>query len=221
MILAAALLICSLDLRLNSGAVRKADEVHTIVLHHTAVATMGNSLRILRLRGMSYHYLIDDNGTVVQAVPFARTAYHAAGANHASIGISFIGGLDTGWEPTSKQRDAARALIATLSRKHPNIRYVVGHGDVRDINAGEPYGIHFDKLLSDLKDEDNVELRHPANEDYPLAGYREEALARLANPRTPSTPDRRSRKRMPPYESVTCGTGKRATRVKYPVSLGR
>ncbi|HYP07829.1 MAG TPA: peptidoglycan recognition family protein [Bryobacteraceae bacterium] len=214
-----ALLVCTLDLALNGGPPRKAPEVQTIVLHHTTLPTMGNSIRVLRLRGMSYHYLIDDTGAVVNAVPFTRTAYHAAGANDTSVGIAFTGGMDTTWEPTPKQRAAAKALITTLVRQHPGIRYLIGHGDVRDINAGEPYGVSFDQLLAELEAESSIKLLHPHNDEQPLAAYRELALERLANPRTVRTPSRRRRR--PAYEAVTCRSGKRTSRVRYPVTLGR
>src|SRR5687768_14813467 len=119
MIVPLLLAVCTLDIKLPAGPARNERKVNTIVLHHTAVPTMGDSIRTLRKRGMSYHYLIDEEGVVIFAVPFTRTAFHAAGANRNSIGIAFSGGATPEWQPTAKQRAAAKALIVRLSRQHP------------------------------------------------------------------------------------------------------
>ena len=83
---------CTLNAPLRSGGPRPPMTVNTIVLHHTAIASLGNSLGTLRSRRLSYHYLIDSDGTIVRAVSPERVAFHAAGANRGSIGISFVGG---------------------------------------------------------------------------------------------------------------------------------
>jgi N-acetylmuramoyl-L-alanine amidase len=209
----AALLFCSLDLRLPAGPVRKPQQVQTIVLHHTAVPTIGNSIRTLRLRGMSYHYIIDEQGLIIRTVPFGRTAFHAAGANRTSIGIAFVGGATIAWAPTEQQRTAAKQLIATLVRQHPRLQYVVGHGDIRDTNAGEPYGVSFESLIAELQAEAHIALRHLSKDEEPLLAYRDAAIELFANPRTPRTPS--PTRQWPDHESVTCPGGKH---IDFPVA---
>jgi hypothetical protein len=206
-----ALLICSLDLTLPAGPPRNENAVSTIVLHHTAVASMGDSIRTLRLRGLSYHYLIDEDGKVINAVPFSRTAFHAAGANKTSVGISFTGGLAPDWAPSPKQRTAAKALIATLVKQHPSLQYLVGHGDVRDTNAGEPYGIDMAAFA-----EENG-LHYLAKDEHPLAAYRTAAMVLFTTPRTPRKPSRS--KSFPEDESVTCTEPPRHIRYKVDLRL--
>jgi hypothetical protein len=209
MILSLLLAVCTLDLRLPAGPPRDPRKVETIVLHHTAVSTTGDSIRTLRMRGMSYHYIIDEDGVTTSMVPFGRTAFQAAGANKTSIGIAFVGGATPAWTPTEKQRTAAKELIVRLVRQHPGLHYLVGHGDIRDTNAGEPYGVEMETLAADLG------LRHPAREEKPLADFRRAAMELFASPRTPRTPSRSTR--FPDNESVTCPTP--PTHIQYKVSI--
>ena len=206
------LALCTLDLKLPAGRPRNERRVDTIVLHHTAVPTTGDSIRTLRRRGMSYHYLIDEDGEIIFVVPFGQTAFHAAGANRTSIGIAFVGGASPAWKPSKKQHTAAKGLIVRLVRQHAGLRYLVGHGDIRDTNAGEPYGVAFDKLINELEAESNLALQHPSKDDTPLADFRRAALELFVSPRSPRTPSRSQR--WPEDESVTCA-GKR---VRYKVS---
>jgi hypothetical protein len=209
MIFALLLAVCTLDVRLPAGPARNEPEVDTIVLHHTALATTGNSIRTLRLRGMSYHYIIDEDGVVIQAVPFIRTGRHAAGANKTSIGIAFVGGASRAWAPNEKQRAAANDLIVSLLRTHPTLHYIVGHGDIRDTNAGEPYGLGLETIAAETG------LRHPSKDEEPLLDFRTAALELFASPRMPRRPSRSTR--WPDHESVSCPDGP-ASHIRYKVS---
>jgi hypothetical protein len=157
---------------------------------------------------MSYHYLIDDDGNVVQAVPFTRTAFQAAGANRTSIGISFSGGATRDWAPTEKQRSAAKQLIATLVQQHPQLQYLMGHGDIRDTNGGEPYGIDMAAFAAETG------LRYLSKDEEPLAGYRHAAMELFVSPRTPRKP--KKSQRWPATEDVSCPT--EPTHIRYKVT---
>lgn len=83
------------------------DYVDSIVMHYTVTQDMDTTVRILKDRGLAYHYLIDHDGSVRQLTPEIYRAPHAGcsgrgcleeGMNSRSIGISFI---SCGWdEPT-------------------------------------------------------------------------------------------------------------------------
>jgi hypothetical protein len=197
---------CTLNQPLPAGSVRPITSLNTIVLHHTAVASLGNSLVTLRIRGLSYHYLIDTDGTVVNAVPPRRVAYHAAGANNGSIGVSFVGGKEPSWSPTDAQLKAADALIGRLVKRYRTIRFVIGHGDVRDTNAGEPYNVSFDRMIADVHAASRVELRRPGADEEPLKDFRQAALYLLEHPRTTSTAARH--RRFQKFETMTCSEGR-------------
>jgi hypothetical protein len=177
-------------------------QVDTLVLHHTALDSVGASFATLRRRGLSYHFVIDPDGRVIAGVPVARVALHAAGANSRSIGISMVGGALPSWAPSDAQWKAAKGLIATLVRSQPRIRYLIGHGDVRDTNRGEPYGVSFSRLLAELEADQQIRLQHPTPEEEPLRAYRAAALRLLDRPVVPSSA--RPVARLPHIEKAIC-----------------
>jgi hypothetical protein len=203
---------CILDTPIVAGLFRPEATINTIVLHHTAVDSVGASVATLRRRGLSYHYLIDPEGRVIRLVPPHRIALHAAGANRRSIGISFVGGSSSRWSPTTAQLSAAKRLVGALTRTYSKIRYVVGHGDVRDTNRGEPYGIVVAQLLYEISAEQRISLRQPRPDEQPLRGFRETAIRLEISPRTPG--GRVPAAQLPKMETATCTTGER---LSYPV----
>jgi len=101
--------------------------ITTIVLHATAGSTLGGALSTLRLKGFSYHYLIDKDGTVTKGVPYGRVAFHAGesmgpdgpNVNEYSIGISFVNRND-GKDPyTAAQTVSCENLIKELCNAVP------------------------------------------------------------------------------------------------------
>jgi len=82
-----------------------------IVLHYSAGSTLAGAVQTLRARGLSYHVLIDTDGSLHQTRAFTRTARHAGRSNWkatsgltnstslnaASIGISLVNLGGFGW----------------------------------------------------------------------------------------------------------------------------
>jgi N-acetylmuramoyl-L-alanine amidase len=106
----------------------------TIVLHATAGSSLGGALSTLRLRGLSYHYLIEKNGEVTKCAPSSRVAFHAgksegpegSNVNDYSIGISFVN-LNDGKDPiTYDQEQAAKLLVLDLENHFP-LSWVTTH----------------------------------------------------------------------------------------------
>ena len=107
----------------------------TIVLHATAGGSLWGAISTLRLKGLSYHYLIAKDGTVTKCVPYTRVAFHAgksfgpsgSNVNGYSVGISFVNRND-GIDPyTIKQIDQCRLLIADLEAAIPTLKYLTTH----------------------------------------------------------------------------------------------
>lgn len=83
----------------NSGS-RFGDEINTIVMHWTAGNTAQGAFNALLSQGLSYHYIIDKDGSIFELVPEIRSAFHAGCANAGtsecrsvngnSIGISLV-----------------------------------------------------------------------------------------------------------------------------------
>ena len=93
-------------------------------------------------RGFSdcgYHYLIHLDGTVERGRPIEKPGAHAKGYNAKSIGIAYVGGLDSNMRPsdtrTVPQIHALRAMVSVYRALYTGIK-VVGHRDLSvDLNG--------------------------------------------------------------------------------------
>ena len=124
--------------------------IDTIIIHCTATRPdwwksksakqKANEIRRWHVedRGWSdcgYHYLIDRDGTVIDARPLSRKGAHAKGHNTGSVGISLFGGhggsatdrFDDNF--TEDQDRALRSLIDRLQAEYP-ITKIIGHNEV-------------------------------------------------------------------------------------------
>lgn len=112
----------------------------TIVLHATAGGSVDGAIRTLRRFRLSYHYIIDKDGTVYKCVPVSgkspySVAFHAGRSlgprgpmvNFYSIGIAFVNRND-GLDPyTTEQLDSAEALIKELKTVFPWLENITTH----------------------------------------------------------------------------------------------
>ena len=88
--------------------------------------------------GIGYHYLIHLDGSVEQGRPEERVGAHCKGYNTSSLGISYVGGLDSQGRPadtrTPAQRQALRQLLLTLRQRYPHAA-IRGHRDFNRLKA--------------------------------------------------------------------------------------
>lgn len=74
-------------------------------------------------RAIGYHYVVYLDGSIHLGRPEAETGAHCLGHNTRSIGICYVGGLDSAGNPadtrTPAQRTALRRLVADLRRRYP------------------------------------------------------------------------------------------------------
>ncbi len=119
---------------LNHRARKPGTVIDTILLHATAGSTLSGAVETLKERELSYHYLIEKDGTVTKCVPYLSCAYHAgksvgpqgSGVNEYSVGISFVN-MNDGKDPyTAEQTASALALIDTLKAILP-LRWLTTH----------------------------------------------------------------------------------------------
>lgn len=113
----------------------------SIVLHTTLGNTYIGAEETLKARHLSYHFVIDKDGTIYQMVETDRSAWHAGvknepnlraieffgngNPNRRSIGIAFVGkgyDWDTNKFMTDQQRDSAVWLIKEVG-KQTGVRY--------------------------------------------------------------------------------------------------
>ena len=86
-----------------------------------------------RFGQVSYHYVIELDGTVVQTLPEDRLGAHVGGHNSGNLGVCYVGGMDArNARPkdtrTSAQLTAMAKLVADIERRHPGV-VVRGHRD--------------------------------------------------------------------------------------------
>ena len=119
-----------------------------MVVIHTVEGSQRSCVNTFRgaERRVSAHYVVGKDGSIVQCVDDANTAWHAGSVNEHSVGIEHEGfaAKPETWS------DAIYASSAKLTRwlcdtyKIPIDRqHIVGHMDLKDSPHGDP-GHHFD-----------------------------------------------------------------------------
>ena len=131
-----------------------------IEIHYTVTQNAADAISVLGNRGLSYHYLIDKDGTRTMLIDPDYIAWHGGNDNSRFIGISLVNlGNDIAsinlpdatpaeewvklasgqygtWEPyTAAQESTLVALVSELKAKYPTIAYINGHED----NAAQKY----------------------------------------------------------------------------------
>ncbi len=114
--------------------------INEIIIHCTATiagreVTVDDIRRWHRARGFSdigYHYLITLDGRICPGRPEAAYGAHCLGHNAHSIGVCYVGGLDSDGLPcdtrTPAQRNAIRQLVRLLKERFPAAS-VHGHNE--------------------------------------------------------------------------------------------
>lgn len=147
----------------------------SIVLHTTLGNNYQGAFDTLKIRGLSYHYIIDEFGTIRELIPIDRSAWHAGvksvpnarvrsffgddNPNRRSIGIAFVRNRQP--ELTPNQRDAAVWLIKNIGER-TGIRYnadnIFYHQEITDYKPEEVHDYRQQVLdgLIGFKDEKDV-----------------------------------------------------------------
>ena len=126
-------------------------EPKVIVLHWTAI--MDKEACFEKLKGeklysdrtdiasagalnVSAHFLVARDGKISQLMPDNWMARHVIGLNYSSIGIENVGGEDNAKEDlTDAQVEANIKLLRYLKAKYPNIEYLIGHHEYREMES--------------------------------------------------------------------------------------
>lgn len=89
---------------------------------------------------IGYNYVITLNGTIEKGRPLTMDGAHCKGYNDHSIGICYVGGLDSFGNAsdtrTYEQKKAMHELVQKLMNEYPTIVKVLGHRDTSpDLNG--------------------------------------------------------------------------------------
>ncbi|MES0811250.1 N-acetylmuramoyl-L-alanine amidase [Roseibium sp. SCPC15] len=135
----------------NHGERADGARIDTVVLHYTGMQTAEAALqRLCDPRAeVSAHYLVYEEGTILQCVPEARRAWHAGRSswkgetdiNSRSIGVEIVNpGHEFGYRPFPEdQIEAVIALVSDICRRHGIAAWrVLGHSDIAPDRKEDP-----------------------------------------------------------------------------------
>ncbi len=118
----------------------KLEKPQMIVIHYTGNNSLAETVRFLSpdtiSSGNTYtknygsvnlgvHFFVDKDGSIYQFLPENMIARHTIGYNHISFGIENIARGESLLTDAQVQSNAA--LVAWLKRRHPSIRFLIGH----------------------------------------------------------------------------------------------
>lgn len=87
---------------------------------------------IARFGCISYHWVVEIDGTAVRTLDDQHRGAHVGGHNTGNLGVCYIGGLGRDGQPkdtrTEAQKTSLREIVAAYKRKYPGIE-VKGHRD--------------------------------------------------------------------------------------------
>ncbi|MCX2721868.1 N-acetylmuramoyl-L-alanine amidase [Roseibium salinum] len=135
----------------NHGERAQGVPIDMVVLHYTGMPTAEAALKRLcdPRAEVSAHYLVDEDGSILQCVPEARRAWHAGRSfwkgetdiNSRSIGIEIVNpGHEHGYRAfPEEQVDAVSRLVADVCRRHGIDPWMVlGHSDIAPERKQDP-----------------------------------------------------------------------------------
>ncbi len=115
-------------------------KINEIIVHCTATAA-GKEVSVKQIdawhrscgyKSIGYHFVVTINGTVLTGRPVKEAGAHCKGHNAHSIGICYVGGIDSYGKPadtrTPAQREALRKKIDELKHEYPDAT-VHGHNE--------------------------------------------------------------------------------------------
>lgn len=117
-----------------AGVMRKIDE---IIVHCTATPA-GREVSVEEIAGwhrrqgfrtVGYHYVVRLDGTVEPGRRESETGAHCLGHNSRSIGVCYVGGLDSAGKPADTRTEAQKtALLRLLGELRARYRGATIHG---------------------------------------------------------------------------------------------
>lgn len=135
----------------NHGDRRPGAPIDMLILHYTGMESAEAAIRRLcdPRAEVSAHYLVGEDGTILQMVPEARRAWHAGQSfwagerdvNSRSIGVEIVNpGHAFGYRPFPEPQIAAvTALAADILARHPIPAWrVLAHSDVAPARKQDP-----------------------------------------------------------------------------------
>ena len=120
----------------------RAEDVRWIILHCSATPE-GRDVDAATIKGwhvnergwsdIGYHWVIKLDGTIEKGRNESKAGAHVKGHNSRSIGVCYVGGVDTNMNPkdtrTDAQKEALHCLLIDLLNRYPQAE-ILGHCDL-------------------------------------------------------------------------------------------
>lgn len=139
----------------------QATAIDTIILHYTGMKTADDALKRMcdKKSKVSAHYMIDEDGQIIQLVEEESRAWHAGvscwrgkeGVNDFSIGIELVNpGHEFGYRQfTPAQMENTERLCKIIMERHPiEQRNIIAHSDVAPDRKEDPGELFDWRLLA-------------------------------------------------------------------------
>jgi len=148
---------------LPEGNWDQPDDLTLLLLHDTASRTLKIAEDTLKERGLSYHAMIDVDGTIYQYHDWDAPCNHAKGFNKGSVGISLVGGTQgsTYYPFHQAQLDAVVELLNKL-KEDLDIKKFSSHRECSFEGKIDPEFKPFQDHMNDIADKTNL-IRYIGN----------------------------------------------------------
>ena len=116
-------------------------KINTIVIHHSQNRISFNDIKNLHVNeynwnDIGYHFVIDEQGNILNGRDLDKIGAHVYGYNDDSIGICLIGNFDLTF-PNTLQLSSLFKLIYELKIKY-GIREIKGHNEFPNVEKTCP-----------------------------------------------------------------------------------
>ena len=128
-----------------------------IILHDTATHTLKLAEDTLKQRRLSYHAMIDRDGTIYQYHDWKAPCNHAIGYNRGTIGISLVGGTQGSsyQDFTSAQIDATIDLLKYFKSDMDILKFS-SHRECSTAGKIDPEFKPFQSHMNDIADKSGL-----------------------------------------------------------------
>jgi hypothetical protein len=134
----------------------KKRKLERIVTHWDACLNAESCIKVLLKRKVSTHFVIDNDGTIIQLLPVTYEAWHASGHNKNSIGIDISNAYYT------KYNDWYEKNVGV---KRPVIKSEVHHSTTTHLGYYPRQLASYKKLVLSLCEKYNIPVKVPLDSD--------------------------------------------------------
>jgi hypothetical protein len=118
----------------SCNSIKKDNKVNDlIVLHWTVTATAEDCIRVLKERNLGVHFIVSENGVILQLSDLAEVTEHCRGANSRSIGIEVVDPYFLKFQPYCTKHIGPRPIVLDETVHGQKLGPYLGFYDVQEL----------------------------------------------------------------------------------------